>query len=801
VAASPPLGDEAEATIRAFTKLPGVGEAKARALYERGYASFAALADADPDDLAAVSGIGRKLADQIRTTAAQRVPRAATPPAAAAAPETDDALADWLSGQGGDESLSAWLGGGTVAAAAPQAHPPEDGNVEALRKWLAGEGELDEWLGVEGKSEAPEAPRAPSDVLGRLREKERLLDERNEELRERERELEGLRAEVGELRRVVKEELKAFRSGKFDPLRYVEEMASLQKDLHREIARRKQLEEEIDHIKKGSIAVIKYVKAQQRKAGGERFKAELAKERTMRKQLEAELGRTRSVLDQLRAQIQAGLAKMPPEARKLKERELALAEREATLAAKETHMAAREEAAAAGDVDAGLSEALKHRLQAELREKERDALEREDALKKRIIALEEEVTKYKIEQRLREEARALEGKPAPEVDEALRRKEQELMAKERSVLLREQEIQRLNEELQLKEDELRRLKEPLAYKEDEILRREEDLLYREKLLQAEQRKVEQAKALGGSTEELELKQRLEELKAEISRKEEEVRAKEKYLQAKMEELKLREQGLIEEEIEAREEERILEIKQEKVKTGTPRLDDLLLGGVPFGSNVSVYGPAFVGKEIIVNAFMAEGLRKGVPIVWVITDKMPSDIREEMRFVLPGYEEYEELGLVHYVDAYSRGMGSDEVDPYAVYIDDPTDYDEILKAVDDVAKTIKENHAYYRLAFRSISTLIAYLDPITTFRFLQPFAGRRKRDKAVSMYVIEKGMHGEQEIQMLGSVMDGTVEFKVEQLKSFLCIKGVCDVQSRAWIRYTYSKGGVSIGSFSLDHIK
>jgi len=246
---------------------------------------------------------------------------------------------------------------------------------------------------------------------------------------------------------------------------------------------------------------------------------------------------------------------------------------------------------------------------------------------------------------------------------------------------------------------------------------------------------------------------------------------------------------------------MLEVKQEKVHTGSPRLDDLLLGGIPFGSNVSLYGPAYVGKEVIANAFMAEGLKKGIPCMFVITDKTPGDIREEMTFVLPSYDVYEEKGLVKYIDAYSRSMGSTDQDKYTVYIQDPTDHEATLKAVDEVAKEFKKNHEYYRLCFRSISTLIAYLDPTTTFKFLQPFAGRRKRDKAVSMYILEKGMHGEQEIQMLGSVMDGSVEIKVEQLKSFLCVKGIGDVQSRAWIRYTYSKSSVNIGSFSLDHIR
>jgi hypothetical protein len=97
--------------------------------------------------------------------------------------------------------------------------------------------------------------------------------------------------------------------------------------------------------------------------------------------------------------------------------------------------------------------------------------------------------------------------------------------------------------------------------------------------------------------------------------------------------------------------------------------------------------------------------------------------------------------------------------------------------------------------------MAYLDPASTFRFLQPFAGRRKRDKAVTLYVIEKGMHGEQDIQMLGSLMDGMVDFKVEQLKTYLSVKGISDAQSRAWIQYMYSKQGISIGSFTLDHIR
>src|SRR2546425_321707 len=463
----------------------------------------------------------------------------------------------------------------------------------------------------------------------------------------------------------------------------------------------------------------------------------------------------------------------------------------------------KEDRAASASAEGGgaPSEELKRRFEEELREMEHDYLSKEEEFKKRIIVLEEEIGKHKIEDKVRSEAQSFEGKSKSEVQVAFSKKEQDVLHKEKMILLREQELQRLQEELQIKEDEVKKVKEPLTYKEEELLRREEDLVYREKVLQAEQRKVAQAKALGGSVNELELKSRLEELKSQITAKEEEVRTKEKYLTQKMEELRMREQGLITEDIEAREQELQVEVKQQKGKTGIARLDDLMFGGIPFGTNASVYGPADVGKEVLVDLFMAEGLKKGAPILWVLTDKAPADVREEMAFVLPGYEEYEKLGLVEYIDAYSKSMGADATDPNTTYIDDPTDHQALLKAVDAKASEWKKKYPTYRLGFRSVSTLIAYLDPTTTFKFLQPFVGRRKRDKAVAFYVIEKGMHEEQEIQMLGSLMDGSIEFKVEQLKSFMSIKGICDVQSRGWIRYTYTKSSVSIGSFSLDHIK
>ncbi len=360
----------------------------------------------------------------------------------------------------------------------------------------------------------------------------------------------------------------------------------------------------------------------------------------------------------------------------------------------------------------------------------------------------------------------------------------------------------MKNELHIKEEEMKKLQDMLKFKEEELSRREQDLMFREKKLEKELRTLEMMRSEMGSMDELALKRRLEDLEEEIKRKEEELRVKQKYLEAKEREIKAKMEGLVEEELALAEEEIKAEIQERKVRTGTRRLDDLLYGGFPLGSNVLIYGPPYSKKEVLIYSFMAEGLKKGVPIVWILTDKTVTEIREAMSFVLPAYEQYEKMGLVYYVDAYSRSIGEEtqEIEG-VVYLDSQTDVDGIDRAVEDIAKKIKEKHPYYRLAFMSLSTVMAYMDQQALLKFLQPFTTRRNRDNSVSLYLLEKGLHSENEIQMVGYLMDGMIEFKIEAHKTYLTVHGITEVQSRSWIEVTASKSGITLGSFSLGHIK
>ncbi|MGD0817650.1 MAG: ATPase domain-containing protein [Methanomassiliicoccales archaeon] len=513
-----------------------------------------------------------------------------------------------------------------------------------------------------------------------------------------------------------------------------------------------------------------------------------------------EVDRLQKLNDEIKQHFQQSLVNVSEDKSSLLMKEIELKEKESKLLTRVRELELRQRDASSytsKEVEANLEE----RFHTELRQKETEWRLKEQHLLARIQEMEKDMLRLSMDLKLKDDKLKISNLGKPDIEKAMSQKYEELMVREKETAIMQSELEQLKIQIREKDDELKKIKDVVTYKEDELNRREEDMMYREKVLSGEKRKFEETRKELSGTDEVELKKRIEELRNEVQKKEEDLRAKERFLNTKAEEIRMRESGLIEDEIKAREKDRVLEATQAKVKTGNTRLDDLLLGGIPFGSNIMVHGPPFVGKEVMVNSFIAEGLKKGIPALWVITDKTPKDIREEMKFVLSGYDEYERKGLVRYIDAFSRSMGDESRDEYTVYIDEPTDHEKISEAVETITKAFRESHEYYRMAFRSISTLIAYSDPNTAFRFLSPLCGKRKRDKAVSMFTVEKGMHGEQEIQMLGSIMDGMIDFKVDQLKTFFSVQGISEVQSRAYIRYTASKHALQIGSFALDHIR
>jgi len=240
----------------------------------------------------------------------------------------------------------------------------------------------------------------------------------------------------------------------------------------------------------------------------------------------------------------------------------------------------------------------------------------------------------------------------------------------------------------------------------------------------------------------------------------------------------------------------------KVSTGITRLDELLVGGLPTASNVLLYGPPFVGKEVIMDLFTLSGLRSGIPAIIVLTDTTAAEKRREFEKMEPDYPGLEEAGLVVYVDSYSRSIGDTSDDAHTIYVDGNVNLNAIGVAVNDAQSKLLGKGDYVRLSFDSISTLIAFVSAPATFRFLQILAGRLRSQGSVAYYTLEKGMHTDTEVQMFKHLMGGVMELMEDNAQTMLRVQGIGDVATRDWGNYEFGPGRLDlIGSFAIERVR
>src|SRR5881628_800713 len=349
------------------------------------------------------------------------------------------------------------------------------------------------------------------------------------------------------------------------------------------------------------------------------------------------------------------------------------------------------------------------------------------------------------------------------------------------------EIKRLNEE-----------NRNLLEKAKEIEERESDLQL--KSLELEN-KTREGRAPGmrdmgreGQLEEWErrLREREEDLKRRTYQKEKEMEMREGAVKARI----TTAAG------EAEAEEAIaVEKKADRVKTGTPRLDDLLYGGIPFNSNVLFVGPAFVGKEVALLNFIAEGLKKGIPVIIITTTKLPIDIARDIAPILPTFVEYDQLGLVRWIDCTSPVSGKPVKEKNVWRVNGPTDFDSIYQLVGQLDEEFKKKHPYFRLAYMTLSSSITQADEREAMSFVQRLVNRLRQTKAVSAIALERGMHTDQTLEALEHMVDGAIHFKSDKQKTALQVVGLGEVQTHDWVPYKFTNKALMIGSFQLERIR
>ncbi len=738
-----------EARSDELARTLGVPADAARRLVRAGYATAATVRELSPEELERI-GLDPESRNAIHPptgTAPAGTPASSTPKADEKGASVDT-----------DRIVERWVGavGRADRSRRPRVGPANKRSTEVLRRWVDGDDRaLEEWIrageGAGGIGPTPGLSPGPAGATGA--------------------EVAAGTAGILEREATVVRWLTALldrvKSDQFDPAALLQEVQELHRHLYEERARRRQLEEQIEHVKRGSIAVIKYVRSREAKGRESAIKGK-----------EQEIAELRHLLG-------SGRPSPPPPEGAGVVRDLAGAE------------PALPESPNVEAADAAAREGLGDR--------EQEYIERETELRRRIVQLEGETRRLSSDLELAQKQAELSKGGPSDLDVELTRRMGDLNERERALVARENELRAKFEEIRLGAEENERRKAPVEFKERSLAAYDQQLQTRREALDLEARRLETLrKELGeGTVVRTSEAQRLDEVRHELAKKEEELRGREALLTERLREAE-RIAGLAATaDAEALHAESVTEAKTTRAQSGVRRLDDLMYGGFPLGSQILLNGPAHTGKDVLARLFSIEGLRRKIPTIWVVTDKTYTQLREDLQALYPGTAEAERDGLLRFVDLYSLGVGSSAQAPGVRFLSpsDKSVLDQLSQTVNTFAEQLKQKFSTYRLVFETVSTVTAYLDTAATFKFLQPFIGRRKLDGAVAYYELESGMHTESDLETLEHMVDGSLNLKVEQMKTFLAVRGIGDTQARTWIGYNFTKRSFNLGSFSLEHIR
>ena len=736
------VAEPAASRASELTRALGISADGARRLIEAGHDTVEEARGLSSEDLAPL-GLSDADREALLHPRSPSGPAGGSPPAGASAVDTEQIVERWV---------------GSVSKAdrsrRPKVAPAAKGSADVLRRWVEGDDRaMEDWIRASDVAPAalpspvsppreaavPGAPVEPTTPAAVLEREETVV-----------RWLTGL--------------LDRVKSEQFDPGSMIQEVQELQRQLYDERAHRKQLEDQVEHVKRGSIAVIKYVRSREAKE----------RETALRAQ-EEEIGRLKDRLLSLEGATPA--AENPP-----------------------SPSATSAEAPSA----AAVAE-LEQRLRAEFDAREQQYIERETELRRRVVQLEGEGRRLTAEA---EQARArgqAAGQASEAVDAEVGRRLSEAQQRERDLVARENELRTKFEEIRLAAEDLERRRSPIEFKEKELASFDQQLETRRRALDLEARRLEQLRreAGVGTVQAPGEADRLDVLRQELAKREDELRARESLLAERVKDLERASPAAAEAEAERLHAESVADANAARVRSGVRRLDDLLFGGFLGGTQLLVNGPAHSGKDVLARLFSIEGLRQGVPSIWVVTDKTFSQVRDDLAQLFPGTADAERKGLLKFVDLYSLSVGASSSTPGVRFLSstDRGVLEQLARTVDGFAEQLKEQFHTYRIVFESVSTVTAYLDTSATFRFLQPFVGRRKLDGAVGYYELESGMHSESDLETLEHMVDGSLNLKIEQMKTYLSVRGLGEVQARSWIGYTFTKRAFNLGSFSLEHIR
>jgi KaiC/GvpD/RAD55 family RecA-like ATPase/DNA-directed RNA polymerase subunit RPC12/RpoP len=242
----------------------------------------------------------------------------------------------------------------------------------------------------------------------------------------------------------------------------------------------------------------------------------------------------------------------------------------------------------------------------------------------------------------------------------------------------------------------------------------------------------------------------------------------------------------------------------RISTGVPRLDQMVQGGLQVGFQLLLKGPAFCGKDVLMDHIMASSLRLGFPVIYVSSNRAMKDVMKGIIRHVPDFKRFNKEGKVRMFDLFSKHDQEHVLkEGHRIFnIEKKDDFNRFRTDLMNVQEDLVKEYGGGVIIINSLSPLVTQVEQGDLMKFMQMLIARSKGYRFTNVTDLASGIHSDNVVNSVEYLMDGIVEFKEKDDRFFLRLKGFQqNLVTKDWIEYGFSKGGLDLfGSFTEERI-
>lgn len=183
---------------------------------------------------------------------------------------------------------------------------------------------------------------------------------------------------------------------------------------------------------------------------------------------------------------------------------------------------------------------------------------------------------------------------------------------------------------------------------------------------------------------------------------------------------------------------------------------LQLDAIATGTSLLIAGPPMTGKAELAFDVLAAGVRRDQGALVATTETSATSAAESFHRAVG--DAGDRLAIV---DAHGNEARSPAPEGRIVeYASSPSDLTGISIAVTECLRAFEERGVTdLRLSFRSISTLLCYLDAEAVFRFLHVFTSHIERAGVLGVFTLNEAAHDDRTVGMIQAIFDGMLQVR------------------------------------------